>query len=554
VARFLYTRWDDTQPPFSLEADALLDELSRYLMEGLDATSALEWMRARGFELAGMEFRVLGLEELARELRARAQELLSRYNLDRAFEELRERLERALGKEERELERRFGVESARWNEFRARRDSLPGRLSEALERFRDHEWADAAAEAEYRELLELLEEARALEEFAARNRSRLRGPQSLGFEEALDLMRRVESLARLARDLLEGNLEALSPEELAEWLGEEGARSILILRTVERDLERAGYLRSGEGGPELTPRAIRRIGELALEDIYAALRSGPQGGHPTRHAGYEIASAERTRPYEFGRPGPLDAIGTLRNALRRRAALSDRPAAAPASRPDRHATSFAIRLEPGDLEVFDADRQTETTTVLLLDMSWSMSWSGRFASAKRVAIALDHLIRTRFPRDRFFVVGFYTRARELDVRELAELSWNASDPFTNLQEALVLAERLIDRHPSGSPQVIVITDGQPTAYFVEGELRVEWPSGFGGSSPRANRETLRQVRRITRKGVTINTFMLDDSPELLRFVEQMTRANRGRALYTSPGRLGECVMVDYLAGRKRRLR
>jgi uncharacterized protein with von Willebrand factor type A (vWA) domain len=205
---------------------------------------------------------------------------------------------------------------------------------------------------------------------------------------------------------------------------------------------------------------------------------------------------------------------------------------------------------PGDLEVREMDYRTQATTVLALDMSWSMSWAGRFPAAKRVALALDQLIRTRYPRDHFFVVGFSTRARELRLHELPEASWDMGEPFTNLQEALMLAERLIARHPSPSAQVLVITDGQPTAYFRGRELRVEWPTGFGGVSPHAATETLKQVRRITRRGVTINTFMLDASPELVGFVEQMTRINRGRALYTSPGRLGSYVMVDYLARRR----
>jgi uncharacterized protein with von Willebrand factor type A (vWA) domain len=207
-----------------------------------------------------------------------------------------------------------------------------------------------------------------------------------------------------------------------------------------------------------------------------------------------------------------------------------------------------------DLEVREMDHHTQCTTVLALDMSWSMSWAGRFPAAKRVALALDHLIRTRYPRDHFFVVGFSTRARELRIPELPEATWDMGEPFTNLQEALMLAERLIARHPSPSSQVLVITDGQPTAYFRGRELRVEWPMGFGGVSPHAAVQTLEQVRRITRQGVTINTFMLDASPELVAFVEQMTRINKGRALYTRPERLGSFVMVDYLARRRSRTR
>ncbi len=126
------------------------------------------------------------------------------------------------------------------------------------------------------------------------------------------------------------------------------------------------------------------------------------------------------------------------------------------------------------------------------------------------------------------------------------------DPFTNLQEGLMVAERLIARHPSASPQVLVITDGQPTAYLEGRQLRVEWPMGFGGVSPRAVAATLQQVRRITRRGVTINTFMLDDSPQLVGFVERMTQINRGRALFSSPTQLGSYLMVDYLSGHRSR--
>jgi uncharacterized protein with von Willebrand factor type A (vWA) domain len=227
--------------------------------------------------------------------------------------------------------------------------------------------------------------------------------------------------------------------------------------------------------------------------------------------------------------------------VKRRASLA-RPAAGDAR----------VELSVDDFEVREYDHTTHATTVLLLDMSWSMSWAGRFAAAKRVALALDHLVRTRFPRDHFAIVGFSTRARELGIRELPEVSWDLGDPFTNLQEGLMLAERIIQKHPSASPQVLVVTDGQPTAYFQGRQLRVEWPMGFGGVSPHAVAETMKQVRRVTRRGVTINTFMLDDSPELVGFVERMTQVNRGRAFFTSPAQLGSVLMVDYLRHRRRR--
>ena len=162
------------------------------------------------------------------------------------------------------------------------------------------------------------------------------------------------------------------------------------------------------------------------------------------------------------------------------------------------------------------------------------------------------MIRSRFPRDYFAIVGFYTRAVELKLRDLPEASWNMGDPFTNLQDGLRLASDLLARHPSNNQHIIVITDGQPTAYFSRGRLYCEWPLSFGGISTRATIETLKEVERVTRRGITINTFMLDDSPPLRAFVERMTRINKGRAFYTTPDQLGRFLLVDYV-GRRRRV-
>jgi uncharacterized protein with von Willebrand factor type A (vWA) domain len=533
-----YSRWDGTQRPFSLAVEAALDELARHLMEGMSVDEALSWMRYQGFELAGQDFRVMGVEELLQQLRQKARELMTGRNMDHAFDERWQKLADALDREEGALRERHGDESKRLNDFRARREPLPKRLSEALRRFETHEWGDADAEAAWRELIDELDDVRALEDFQARNRQQLRGGQSLSFDEALELMRQVEKLGQMARNLLEGNFQSISLDELRELAGEEGVESMIILQDLRGRLESAGYVRDGQGGLELTPRAIRRIGELALDDIYGALKRGAPGAHATQQRGGGPVTTERTKPYLFGETAHLDAVGTVRNALLRDPAHAGVP----------------VAIEPQDLQVWDTDQQTDTTTVLLLDMSWSMSWSGRWPAAKRVAIAMDQLIRTRYPRDRFFIVGFYTRARELRIPELPELVWNMEDPFTNLQDGLRVAQRLIDRFPSANKQIIVITDGQPTAYFMGDELRVEWPSGVGGTSPHANKETLGEVSRVTRKGITINTFMLDDSPELMRFVEAMTKINKGRAFYTTPGQIGEYVMVDYLSRKRRKIR
>jgi uncharacterized protein with von Willebrand factor type A (vWA) domain len=500
VKSSVYSRWDGSQEEFRVEAERALDALSNLMMEGLDAQSALEWMRQHGFELAGLDMRVMGLDELLSEMNEAIRQ---------AREDLARRLEELLDQEQDSLRERHGFESARMNDFKRRRHADTRDVGEAIDQFRDYSFENEEAGEAYRELLEALERLRAQEQ--------------------------------MARDLAEGNLQQISLEQLRDLLGDDAARSLIWIRDLESTLERAGYLRGGD--PQLTPRAIRRIGAQALAEVYATLRRDRPGGHENDTRGAALPRPDETKPFEFGDPLDLDVVRTLIDAVKRNArAAPGQPVPLP------------LPLSVEDFALRERDYTTQTTTVLLLDMSWSMSWAGRFPAAKRVALALDHLVRTRFPRDHFFVVGFSTRARELRPTELPEVSWDMGDPFTNLQEGLMIAERLFAKHPSASPQVLVVTDGQPTAYYAGKELHVEWPMGFGGVSPHAVAETMKQVRRITRQGVTINTFMLDDSPELVGFVERMTQVNRGRAFFTSPEALGSFLMVDYLRGSRKRRR
>ena len=536
-----YSRWDGTQQEFTLDPKRALDALSELLMEGLSVEEALDWMRRSGFPLAGMNFRVMGAEELIQELRQQARELMQRYRMDRATEELARRLDDILDREERAQREAHGLESRALNEFLERRHRENASLADRIEAFRDHAFHDEVAGEEFQELLREVDRLRQLEEFLRQHGAKFRGRESADYETAQQLREQVEALERMARALAEGNFEEISLEQLREMLSEQGAQSLIVLRNLERDLREAGFLREGGAGLELTPRAIRRIGAQALAAVYSQLRKGRPGSHDTVQHGVATRRPDETRPWAFGDALDLHVVRTLMNAVMRRAAAGQ-------------STTPPLALRRDDLEVYECDFSTQTTTVLLLDMSWSMSWAGRFPAAKRVALALDHLIRTRYPRDHFFVVGFSTRARELKIQELPLATWDMGDPFTNLQEGLLVAERLIEQHPSPSPQLLVVTDGQPTAYFQGKELRVEWPMGFGGVSPHAVAETLKTVRRITRRGITINTFMLDDSPELVGFVERMTEINRGRAFFTSPGQLGSFLTVDYLNHRRSRIR
>jgi len=529
MLRVRYTAWDGTQE-VRLTADALFGKLSEYLSFTDDVQQALDWLLHQGFETEGQ--RILGLDDLLEQVREAMRARYRDIDLRSAFTELRERLEAALDVERDTLDGLPDRERAARQ--RAWLDQLPARLSQALARLADYDFADTMARTEVEALREDLESIQELEDFVRRYGDLFHGTEAVSFEEAVALMREIEAWRRLEEQLMTGNLEAVDLEQLGSLLGAASARSFALLRNLLQMLVDAGYLAQREGRMRLSPRGVRKIGELALHDIYQGLLRDRGGGHATAHRGAADLRPDERRPYVFGDPLALDLVATLKNALRR-------------------GIRTPLELRPGDFEVYAADHATTTSTVLLLDMSWSMSWEGRFAAAKKVALAMESLVRSKYPRDYFAMVGFFTRAIELKVRDLPEASWNMGDPFTNLQDGLRLAAELLARHPSQNQHIIVITDGQPTAYFLAGRLYCEWPLSFGGISMRAAQETLREVERVTRRGITINTFMLDDSPSLRAFVERMTRINKGRALYTRPDRLGQYLLVDYFAKKRRRL-
>jgi uncharacterized protein with von Willebrand factor type A (vWA) domain len=524
-----YTAWDGTQE-VRLEADRVFEKLSEYLSFTDDVQQALDWLLHQGLEWED-GIRVMGLDDFLEQLR---EEMRSRYrevNLRDAFSELREKLEELLDLERDALDRRGDPDAAR---ARALLDQLPTRISEALERLRDHPFADDDARRALADLLDELDNIRDLEDFDRRYGDLFQGPKSLSYGEAVELMREMERLKRLEEELLSGNLETVDLETLRELLGPDAARNFQLLKEVMLLLVNAGYVTQREGRARLSPKGVRKIGQLALRDIYQSLLRDRPGSHQTDHRGTIELKPEETKRYQHGDPLALDLVRTLKKALARR-------------------PGTPLVLHPDDFEVHGSAHTTTTSTVLLLDMSWSMSWEGRFAAAKKVAMAMESLIRARYPRDYFAIVGFFTRAIELKLRDLPEASWNMGDPFTNLQDGLRVAAELLARHPSSNQHIIIITDGQPTAYFLRGRLYCEWPLSFGGISMRAAQETLKEVERVTRRGIVINTFMLDDSPSLRAFVERMTRINKGRALYTRPDRLGEYLLVDYMAKKRKRV-
>ena len=372
------------------------------------------------------------------------------------------------------------------------------------------------------------------------DRVRFDGDESLTLDGALAQIARLQAMERLEDALTDvdapGDLADIDRDQVRELLGDDAVRDLDVLDDLARRLEEAGYLTSDGEHLELTPRGSRKIGQKVLDDLFARLERDAFGGHRLERGGRGGEREETTKPFEFGDPFHLDLRGTLANALAREEN-------APVRRGAR-----GVRLTAADFEVYRTEQLTRTATVLLVDMSRSMLLRGCFLAAKKVAVALDTLIRTQYPRDHLTVIGFAYYAREIRPGALAELSWHGYEYGTNLQHGLLLARRILAREASANKEIVVITDGEPTAHFEDGQVEFSYPP-----TRRTISETLREVQRCTKEGITINTFMLERSRALAEFVAHMTKLNRGRAFYATPERLGEYVLVDFVGRRSKRV-
>jgi uncharacterized protein with von Willebrand factor type A (vWA) domain len=364
-----------------------------------------------------------------------------------------------------------------------------------------------------------------------------RGSEPLSLEGALEQLAQIQALERLGTQLGGADdpaaLADIDLDEVRRLLDGESAQDLEGLQKLARALEEAGYAERVGRRLELTPRGSRRIGEKVLDRLFARLRRDAFGGHVRRSSTGGGERTEGSKPWVFSEPFDLDLQRTLSNAL---------------AREENGGGLMPIRLAPEDFEVHRAEDQSRAATVLLVDMSRSMLLRGCFLAAKKVAIALDTLIRTRFPRDELHIIGFAYYAREIRPEALAALSWHGYEYGTNLQHGLALARRLLSRSHAANREVVIVTDGEPTAHFQDGQIEFSYPP-----TRRTIVETLKEVGRCTREGVTINTFMLERSRPLTEFVDRMTRLNRGRAFYADPEQLGEYVLVDYVSRRSSRV-
>ena len=365
-------------------------------------------------------------------------------------------------------------------------------------------------------------------------RERMSGEQGMGMGDATTALEELADLddleSALGQDYPGASLDDIDEAAVQRALGRGAVDDIRALQRIERELQLQGYLvRDANGRLELSPRAVRRLGATALRKVFHQLDAKGRGGHDVRDAGAAGDLTGSSRQWEFGDEQPLDVVRTVRNAVLRGASGSGVP----------------LRVE--DFEVVETERRTTAAVALLVDLSFSMELRGTWAAAKQTSLALHSLVTTQFPQDAIEIIGFSDYAQVLKAEQLAGL-----DPQrvqgTNLQHALMLAGRFLGKHPQAEPVVLVVTDGEPTAHLTrDGYADFCWPP-----MPETLELTMAEVERITKRGATINVFMLDDEPRLVSFVEHLAERNGGRVFAANPEQLGEYVVSDYLRARRGR--
>jgi uncharacterized protein with von Willebrand factor type A (vWA) domain len=385
------------------------------------------------------------------------------------------------------------------------------------------------------EMASLQESLRALRPEFSGGRSSMDGERRLGLPEATDALAELADLEGLSDALGDGfaraDLDDIDEEAVERALGRQARDDLEALRTLQRELERQGYLVNDGEELQLTPKAIRRIGRTALRTVFDSLDGSTRGTHAIRRSGSAGELTGTTRAWTFGDEQPVDVVRTLRNAVSRRMIGAD----------------DEVRLHADDFEVHETETMTRAAVALLIDQSFSMVVNDTWREAKTMALALHTLAATAYPLDAFQIISFANVARVVHPHELPNLEASYVQG-TNLQHALMLAGQFLDRHPGSQRIVMVVTDGEPTAHLLSnGEGWFTWPP-----SQETITETVAQVDRMTRRRVPISWFRLGDDPGLARFLDGMTRRNGGRVLEVAGDRLGDYVVTDYVRARRSR--
>ena len=411
-------------------------------------------------------------------------------------------------------------------------ESMPSDQRQQLQSLLADKLGDAELEAELSELAQNMD-------FLNPSRDQpssypFRGEEEIDLQAAMQLMNEMQDIDNLESGLeraqYTGELDDVDIDQLRELLGDEAVETFEELKQLLEVLENAGYIRKEGDEWELTPRGTRMIGQNALAEIFKQLKNHGIGNHPVPQSGRHGERLDDTKPYEFGDPFHLDMRRTIMNAI------------------ERDGPSTPVKLHPDDFEIYRSELVTETATVLMVDLSWSMALRGSFQAAKKVALALQNLIKSQYPRDSLYIIGFSAYARELKPQDLPYVRWDESVLGTNMHHALMIAERLLAKHRGGTRQILMISDGEPTAHLERGRSQFAYPP-----SPITIRETLKAVKRVTQQDIVINTFMLDRNYYLKEFVNQLAKINGGRVFYTTPDQLGEYMLVDYVQHKRKKI-
>ena len=357
------------------------------------------------------------------------------------------------------------------------------------------------------------------------------GEGSMPMSAAVDVMERLHDYEDLDRsmqgDYAGAALDDVDEDALRRTLGDPAVQDLRRLKQIERALEKAGLVQRRRGRLEVTPRGARRLGEKALTQIFDELKRDREGTHEARDAGGLAEPTGATRPWNFGDHGQIAVGKTVFNAVVR-------------SEPGQ-----PVRLRPDDFEIVEAEQRTEAATALLLDLSFSMPLRGHFIHAKKMALALHALIEGRYPHDTLYLIGFSDYARQLQPEDLTAPGFERVYG-TNMQHAFMLANRLLSQHPRATRQVIMVTDGEPTAHLEDDQAYFNWPP-----VPETIEKTLTEAIRLSKAGVRLNIFMLEESEGLARFMERLARVTSGRVFLMDDHRVGEFVLRDYVARRSR---
>jgi uncharacterized protein with von Willebrand factor type A (vWA) domain len=595
MGRFRYLQWDGSQDPFRIGVDDAMDALADALLRSGDLDWAWQQLLRRGFTSEDGYRSLRGLDDMLREVERKKKDILNKYSPD-SFKLDQEQLQRLMQQAQAYMERlqqfmeqlmqRFPQHSEQMGErmeelyqkYQQLKERLRDRLSKRgkgersrsqrsesdayqqlsrmleqmnrllsdpqfLENFLKNLDASAAdlnnlmqnldqlSDEQLDQLMSMLEQMEQLEELL--NKFAFRGQEMMGMQQGQQLLRQMQQM----EDLLKfarwgyGDPADMDLEALREVLGQEAYDDMSELQRLRQMLEEAGLLRNTGNGMQLTPAGQRKIGAKALRDIFKEMKKSLFGNHQAILRGASGDRMDETKTYEFGDPFHLDIGQTLKNAI------------------IRQYKGIPVEVDPVDFEVYRTEFLTRSSTVIMVDLSHSMELYdyNRFTAAKKVALALENLIRTQFPRDKLYIVGFGDYAREVKLGDLPYLT--VGPEHTNTQEGLELSRQLLSRDSGTNKQIIMITDGRPTAARINGRRFIHtW-----GLHPAILEETYLAAERCRRSQITINTFMLADDYYLIHFVKEMTRICRGRAFYTTPSRLGEYILVDYINRKRKRI-